>query len=164
MQVALACHVPKDLATEKELSAKEWFDTVTKAMSGEVEVVEEGRGADHRQGAGQQREGAVPTQDAGRGVISGVSNVVEEGAHPRQRCASASASVCALCCLCGMMCVLCAVLVADHVRASAPDLAQVDAHCSATAAQASARIIRATSDVRELAALPSEWSHICRLQ
>lgn len=41
VQVAVACHVPKTLAEEKELGVKEWFDTVTKAMGGEVEVKEE---------------------------------------------------------------------------------------------------------------------------
>lgn len=41
LQVAVACHVPKALADEKELGVKEWFETVTKAMQGEVEVKEE---------------------------------------------------------------------------------------------------------------------------
>lgn len=41
MQVAVACHVPKALADEKELGVKEWFETVTKAMQGEVEIKEE---------------------------------------------------------------------------------------------------------------------------
>ena len=41
LQVALACHVPKALAEEKELGVKEWFETVTKAMEGVVEIKEE---------------------------------------------------------------------------------------------------------------------------
>jgi hypothetical protein len=41
LQVALACHVPKELQESKELTAKEWFETVTKAMGGEVEIKEE---------------------------------------------------------------------------------------------------------------------------
>jgi hypothetical protein len=41
LQVAVACHVPKALADEKELGVKEWFETVTKAMQGEVEIKEE---------------------------------------------------------------------------------------------------------------------------
>jgi hypothetical protein len=41
VQVAVACHVPKDLAAEKELGAKDWFETVTKAMQGEVEINEQ---------------------------------------------------------------------------------------------------------------------------
>lgn len=40
-QVALACHVPKELQTEKELTCKEWFNTVCEAMRGEVEISEE---------------------------------------------------------------------------------------------------------------------------
>jgi hypothetical protein len=41
VQVALACHVPKELAEEKGLTAKDWFETVTKAMGGEVEIKQE---------------------------------------------------------------------------------------------------------------------------
>jgi hypothetical protein len=40
-QVALACHVPKELQEEKELTCKEWFTTVCEAMRGEVEIKEE---------------------------------------------------------------------------------------------------------------------------
>jgi hypothetical protein len=39
--VALACHVPLALQTEKELGVKEWFNTVCEAMRGEVEIKEE---------------------------------------------------------------------------------------------------------------------------
>jgi ABC-type Fe3+-hydroxamate transport system substrate-binding protein len=41
LQVAVACHVPKALAEEKGVGVKEWFETVTKAMEGEVEIKEE---------------------------------------------------------------------------------------------------------------------------
>lgn len=105
----MACHVPKDLATEKELSAKEWFDTVTKAMSGEVEVVEEGEELIIAKVLGSKEKELFPLKMRDAGSSAGYQMLLKKGLIPDNGAhlllpVPALCATCATSCECDVLC------------------------------------------------------------
>lgn len=122
-QVALACHVPKALADEKEVGAKEWFETVTKAMGGEVEVVEETEECIVAKCMGSKEKELFPLKMRDAGSSAGYQMLLKKGLIPQDgahltsmhlRCAACASVAC----------------LQTGARNSSDDALQRCAHCS----------------------------------
>jgi hypothetical protein len=82
-QVAVACHVPAELANEKDLGAKEWFETVTKAMQGEVEIKEESEDIIIGLCKGSREKELFPLKMRDAGSSSGYQMLLKKGLIPQ---------------------------------------------------------------------------------
>lgn len=83
MQVAIACHVPKALQDEKELSCKEWFETVTAAMGGEVEIFEESDEIIIGECKGSREKELFPLKMRDAGSSAGYQMLLKKGLIPQ---------------------------------------------------------------------------------
>eukprot|EP00892_Ulva_mutabilis_P012403 jgi/Ulvmu1/9535/UM053_0024.1 len=81
--VAIACHVPKELAEEKGLSCKEWFDTVTAAMGGEVEISEESEEIIIAVSKGSKEKELFPLKMRDAGSSAGYQMLLKKGLIPQ---------------------------------------------------------------------------------
>lgn len=83
MQVAIACHVPKALQEEKELTCKEWFETVTTAMGGEVEIFEESEEIIIAECKGSREKELFPLKMRDTGSSAGYQMLLKKGLIPQ---------------------------------------------------------------------------------
>lgn len=83
VQVALACHVPKALQEEKDLTCKEWFETVTKAMGGEVEISEESEEIIIAVCKGSREKELFPLKMRDAGSSAGYQMLLKKGLIPQ---------------------------------------------------------------------------------
>lgn len=83
VQVAIACHVPKQLVEDKEVTAKEWFETVTKMMGGEVEIVEESDDTILALCKGSKEKELFPLKMRDAGSSAGYQMLLKKGLIPQ---------------------------------------------------------------------------------
>lgn len=83
VQVAIACHVPKALADDKGVNAKEWFQTVTAAMGGEVEIKEESEEIIIALCKGSKEKELFPLKMRDAGSSAGYQMLLKKGLIPQ---------------------------------------------------------------------------------
>ena len=100
--------MPKALAEEKELGAKEWFDTVTKAMGGEVEIKEESEECIVAICKGSKEKELFPLKMRDAGSSAGYQMLLKKGLIPDNgaalkhcACVSGGGSCAVRCAACG---------------------------------------------------------------
>lgn len=75
--------MPKDLAEEKGLSCKEWFETVTTVMGGEVEISEESEEVIIAVCKGNKEKELFPLKMRDAGSSAGYQMLLKRGLIPQ---------------------------------------------------------------------------------